>query len=111
MIEKEKTILRNLDKRTEVLEVKIQTLNKKLEIFDEKLDKFALEFNKKIDHIGGKMVSFEGRMDRFEESNRKIGILLERLDTKFDFAIEGYGSLKTLIEGMNERLTTLEGFA
>ena len=104
MVEKENTILKSLDKRVGALEDNVKSLDKKVWFLDKKVE----AIDKKID---GFVVKFDERMDRFEESNRKTGLLLEKLDSKFDFALEGSGSLKTLIEGMNDRVTALEGFA
>jgi len=119
MLEKEHTILKNLNKKVEALWGTVDSI-------DKKIDGLNGEFRDKFDHlkkgVDGRMLliitkldlvekKVNERMDRFEESNRKTGLLLEKLDSKFDFALEGYSSLKALIEGMNDRMTALEGLA
>ncbi|HUC02023.1 MAG TPA: hypothetical protein VMA75_03910 [Candidatus Paceibacterota bacterium] len=105
MLEKENIVLKNLDKRVGALEDKVDHLKKEVDgrtlLILTKLDSVAKRVDERMDF-------FEKKMDQYEESNRKTGLLLEKLDSKFDFALEGYGSLKALIEGMNERLILLE---
>jgi hypothetical protein len=43
-----------------------------------------------LESIDARINSFEKRMDTFEESQRKMGMLLERLETKFDLVLEGF---------------------
>jgi chromosome segregation ATPase len=129
MLKKEGTILKNLvhavvtldkkvgvldgkvwtlDKRVGALERKVEALERKVEALDRKVE--ALE--RKVDALDRKMDLFEKRvterMDRLEESNRKIGVLLEKLDSKFDFALEGYGLLKERTDKLENRVEVLE---
>jgi hypothetical protein len=58
--------------------------------------------DEKINYLGK-------RIDHIEESNRKKGVLLEKLDAKIDLSLEGYSSQKEPIEKINERVSVLEG--
>ena len=58
--------------------------------------------DEKINYLGK-------RIDHIEESNRKNGVLLEKLDAKIDLSLEGYSSQKEPIEKINERVSVLEG--
>ena len=55
--------------------------------------------------------SLDERVGRVEESVRKIGVHLDKLEDKFDLCIEGFGTLNERSEKMEDRVTILEGRA
>ena len=84
--------------KKEEKKVTLEDINNSLKSIDKRFD----SLDKKVDHLGI-------RADNLDRSYHYIGVQMEKLETKFDLALEGYGSLKELGEKMNERLNVLEG--
>lgn len=84
MLEKENTILKNLDKKMEALDRKVDGLAGEFNHLKKQVDGRILLIAEKMNSVAKRV---DERMDRFEESNRKNGILLEKLDGKFDLAL------------------------
>ena len=102
MIEKGKITLKSLNHKIDILGLEFDD---KFDHLEKRMDGRMLLIAEKVDILAREV---NERMERFDESNQKNGVLLENLDSKFDFALEGYGSLKELVILMNERLNVLE---
>jgi hypothetical protein len=82
-------------------------------MIEEQKEKISLEgLDKRIDGLEIRIDKFEkdtkSRFDRMDESQRKIGFQLERLDHKFDLCFEGFGSLKERTDLLEDRVAKLE---
>ena len=67
--------------------------------------------DKRFDGLDKKVDTLVTRVDNLDRSYHYLGVRMEKVEAKFDLALEGYGALKELGEKMNERLNILEGHA
>jgi hypothetical protein len=98
MLKNENTISKNIQKG-------IVGLREEFDHLEKRMDGRILLIAEKINSLAKRV---DERMDRFEESNRKNGVLLEKLDTKFDLSLEGYSSLKERTDKLEDRVSILE---
>ncbi|MDR3549134.1 MAG: hypothetical protein P4M11_12895, partial [Candidatus Pacebacteria bacterium] len=65
--------------------------------------------DKRIDHLDGRISALDGKVSGFEKEMRagfaridseigKIGVMFERLETKFNLLLEGFGALDRRLE-------------
>lgn len=107
MIKKEqkKISLEDINDSLKGIDGRFGDIDKHFEKIDERFD----GIDKRFDSLDKKVDILTTRVDNLDRSYRYIGLQMEKLETKFDLALEGYNSLKELGEKMNERLNVLEG--
>jgi hypothetical protein len=90
----------------------IQKKNVTLKDIDTRLDSLNLttkSLSVRSGFLEVRMEKVETKLEILIESVQKTGVLLERLEGKFDLSLEGYSSLKERADKVEDRVTVLEG--
>ena len=90
---KEKVTLESLDSRIKVLGTQVEDFELRFKRIDTRFD----EVDKRFDKI-------DRRMDTFEESQRKMGVLMETMDGKLSLMLEGYVGHDARIARLEQKL-------